>query len=129
MLLTGSCLLVPNVYNLPAPQRREPRTAGSNTAGLGGCYRAFVTKEGPCRLSFFGSVALLHIPTALGAEVLRGCLLRHMFSRSSRQLPAGELILLTCADQATSGTARKGNKVLFWVQIRAKSIGLNRGEG
>ena len=64
-----------------------------------------------------------------GLTVLCGCLLRHMFLRSSCQLPAEELILLTSAEQATSGTAGKGNAVLFWVQTRAKSIGLSREEG
>lgn len=59
----------------------------------------------------------------------RGRLRRHMFLRSSRQLPAEQPVLLTSAEPATSGTAAQGSAVLFWVQTRAESIGPSGAEG
>ena len=42
-----------------------PGTRGSDTAGFGGFTGPLLPKEAARRLSFFGSVALLHIPSAL----------------------------------------------------------------
>lgn len=53
-----SVLLVPNVYNLPAPQH-----LAATQQVWEAVTELLLAREEPCRLSFFGSVALLHVPT------------------------------------------------------------------
>lgn len=91
-------------------------------------------REEACRLSFFGSKALLHIPALLCSPC--GGLKRAAWP-CPMSLVFKKLLPASCwgadpADvcgQATSGTAGKGNTVLFWAQARAKSIGPSREEG